>query len=177
MRIYIRHSIKEYNNDYSSNRKYAHDPPLTQEGKELVHTLIPALIKAYPPSEIYTSPYLRTRETASIISEMTGISVTVKRDLSEYLGHHNKFPLDVTPETLELEPPHPENWPLFQARVRNHCATQANSDKIEWYITHGVFMSELLRQNNYKTRRPNIPFLGYIIIESEEKKPILSFTL
>jgi len=58
------------------------DPPLTQVGKAMAE----AFARAYAPltwDAIYTSPMLRTRQTADALSRLTGVAVTVDDGLKE----------------------------------------------------------------------------------------------
>jgi|SRR5688572_4427107 len=58
------------------------DPPLTQVGEAMAE----AFARAYAPltwNAIYTSPMLRTRQTAEALSRRTGVEVTVDDGLKE----------------------------------------------------------------------------------------------
>lgn len=192
MRIYIRHAHKAYkngkplvqkNNITSSKDQrysYAHDPPLTQEGKKAASRLAEELLKKYPvPTQIITSPYLRARETAAIMAGVivkkyspTSIQILCQTDLSEYLGNHCKYQLDVTPATARHNPPHPENFYRFRERIENHYSNWLPSEEVTWVITHGIIINEILRPFYPKQQ---IPYLGYIVSYAPDKEPDIFF--
>lgn len=143
MIIYIRHAEKEYNNGHSESYKF--DPNITEEGMEKTRILANKLLEEYgKPDVIICSPYLRTRETADLISKVVGVDYRIDKFLSEYLGNHKYEKLDVHEETKKYNPPHPETFRKFQTRVYKHNTYMNKfSDKKVWIVTHGLFITEL----------------------------------
>lgn len=195
MRIYIRHAHKSYKNGQPlvekskvrTNREqrfsYAHDPPLTREGRKAAAKLAEELLSKYPtPAHIITSPYLRARETAAIMAGVivkkyspTTIQISCQAELSEYLGNHNRESLDVAPSTAKHSPPHPETFFQFRARIAEHYKSWLEADEetdVTWIITHGIVINELLHTHYHK--RP-IPYLGYMVMTKATERPKLFF--
>lgn len=80
MKIFvIRHGITELNKQKKVNGEI--DEPLAVEGIEQTKAAIPALPKSI--THIYTSPLLRTRQTAEIISTMLKIPILATGELTE----------------------------------------------------------------------------------------------
>jgi len=186
MRIYIRHGHKAYRNGNPSISKnqvdlsYAHDPPLTIEGKREAFLLAQELLKKYPiPKQIITSPYLRARETADIMASAINkdlpvdIEILFEKEISEYLGNHTNSHLDVTPRTFQYNPPHPETFDQFKKRIKRYSNNWQKSEDVIWLITHGIVINEIIRPFYC---RKKIPYLGYIVSESPDQPPQLFFS-
>lgn len=147
--VYIRHGDKEYNNGDSP--LYKHDPGLTETGVEKSKIVANYLVDKWgAPDIIYTSPYRRTRETSiTMNSALTKpVEIISDVDLSEYLGNHNKIPLDVTRETLYYAPPHPETFSGMTTRVYSHYSRMSNlmrsrKFKLIWVVTHGLIIKQI----------------------------------
>lgn len=89
MRIYVvRHSVPENPDDAPfSGGDDADDPPLTQEGREIVKNLADWMKdKGEIPSVLIASPMQRTQETAEILRDRLDIMPRVVTDLS--VGPH-----------------------------------------------------------------------------------------
>lgn len=192
MRIYIRHAHKAYKNgkpplcrNPSTTSKelrytYLHDPPLTYQGRKAAVVLAEELLQKYPvPTKIITSPYLRTRETAAIMAGVivkkyspTSIEIVCDTELSEYLGNHDKHPLDVTSSTERHHPPHPESFSHFRDRIKAHYTNWQESNDVVWIVTHGIVINEILHSFYPKQQ---IPYLGYIVTTSSDIPPELHF--
>ena len=80
MKLYvIRHSLPDYGDDPEN---VPGDPPLSEDGREFVENLAQWMLdNDETPNFIFTSPKLRTQETAEIIREAIGLS-SVKVDPS-----------------------------------------------------------------------------------------------
>lgn len=177
MRVYIRHSEKEYANGESFYNR--HDPHLTEKGKEKAREVALALVEKWGyPSLIICSPYLRTRETAlemaSVLNYATGIKCDVL--LSEYLGNHQNEYLDVDESTSKYEPPHPENFYQMDNRVRYHndiMLEYDGSEQVIWFITHGIIIGRLLKC--FGITKKNIPYLGAVAISQNNNKPSFEY--
>ena len=158
MRIYIRHADKEYSNGDSETHK--HDPGITIDSPDYCHMKATELIKRYGiPFVIVCSPYKRTRETAIQMSEFisTTFSSTVKIrvdvQLSEYLGNRRDEKLDVTADTLNFDPPHPETFHEMDSRVRWHNDIFRKLDdfpEVVWFITHGFIINRIGNAMGFK---------------------------
>ena len=181
MRIYIRHGPKEYKNGDSSELK--HDPGLTEQGKFESQKCGGRLLKKYGlPSFIVCSPYKRARETAQEMLE--GIAfifrknklnydkskapkIIIDTDLSEYLGNHYSETLDVSPETGKYNPPHPESFRDFCARIKHHNEKYSYLDNgtepLVWFISHGIVIDFIKKQFG-GVFRPNykLNYLEYV---------------
>lgn len=80
MKIYlIRHGITQLNLQKKVNGEL--DEPLAPEGIEQVHTVIPLIPKSV--THIYSSPLLRAKQTAEIISLSVGIPVFLQDEIAE----------------------------------------------------------------------------------------------
>lgn len=189
MRIYIRHAQKAYrngkpfpNSGEEFKRYYAHDPPLTQEGRKEAEKVAEKLLRLYPvPTHIITSPYLRARETAAIMAGVivkrnspATIEILCQSDISEYLGNHCNQAIDVNPSTAKHKPPHPESYYSFRDRIQEHYQGWEKAETVTWIITHGIVINEIIRP--WYGRR-KIPYLGYITCSSPQEPPTLNFML
>ena len=172
-KIYIRHAEKKYKNGFSNKHKF--DPQITDNGEFNTEILAQKLLKLYgKPDIIICSPYLRTRQTASILRKMADENIEILYDvhLSEYLGNHQSDILDVHPETKKYKPPHPENFKQFCYRIRHHdnytkkltsLAQKNGINIVIWIVTHGIVINQLARLYGMK-RNKQVENLSGIII-------------
>lgn len=194
-RIYIRHAEKEYSNGDSD--MYKHDPGITERGVQKSKMVAKYLIDKWGiPSKIISSPYKRTRETASVMKSVISgpvissktisappgyekrpdpIKIVIDRDVSEYLGNHRNIPIDVTESTLTYDPPHPESFSEMRLRVRTHndkitnsLSGSGNRTGPIWIVTHGLIIKELAALIDIKMAR-DFPSLTCLSILSQEK--------
>lgn len=195
VRVYIKHADKLYNN--GGSKKFPHDPGIKKDSSNFIRTLTLKLIDIVGlPEYIVTSPYLRTRETISImrntIKEYCKTEHITDDDysppyircdilLSEYLGNQKKrLPSyqDLTPETNKYKPPLYENFEQFKARVFQHDLFYKRLDckkASHWFVTHGIFIEMVCKANNvYKPCEIN-PLLSLIIKGCKGKLPILGY--
>lgn len=158
--LFIRHGEKEYINGESST--YPLDPDLTEEGKLLAYDKILFLINKYIiPDTIITSPYLRTRRTATIaqqvIYDVTGIHVPIVCDnfLSEFLNNNEYHDVimeeAVRPETLQYKPIPPETYKQHTKRM---CAVLHSKVPNVFYITHGFNITTIASLKGYHVEHP-----------------------
>ena len=77
--ILVRHAESEWNRHFSRTRidPGIPDPPLTQAGRRQAARLIDRLAGA-DVKRLVTSPYRRTLETATIVGNALGLSITVE---------------------------------------------------------------------------------------------------
>ena len=158
MRIYIRHSDKEYSN--GENEIYKHDPGLSDIGLENIKKQIKFLF--LKPDKIFCSPYLRTRQTAELIkTEFLNIfpnleiPIIIDTTISEYLGNHVSAAIDVRESTAIYNPPHPETIYEFDNRIYKHYDNHLeydNSDQVILYVTHGIVLKKILKYMGYQTK-------------------------
>ena len=173
MRIYIRHAEKEYCNGQST--AWAHDPSITSTGYEQTQKLALQLIEQWGiPNFIICSPYRRTRETAlallKIINNngLTELKYDVR--LSEYLGNRRNEKLDVTNETLEYNPPHPETFFQMDTRVRWHnddMKALDHENTVVWFISHGFIINRIGNAMGYKLPK-RLPYLSTVIFFNKQ---------
>lgn len=162
MRLYIRHGEKAYDNGKSD--LFPLDPPLTEEGKREAYQFFPLLMSLYgAPERIIASPFLRTRETAAILSELSGVPVEIDIMVGEYVSVRHPTQDALHPDTLEYEPIHPETRREFHHRIGEHVN---QCDDEAWYITHGLFIQRLAERYNYDLEYPD-PLCGMVIDEGQ----------
>lgn len=174
MKLFIRHSYKQYKNSYKG--EYRLDAPLTEEGIRLAEDTFTLLIEKYgAPPMIFSSPYLRTRQTAEIgqkiIENCAGIFVEIRINpqLSECLC--NQTDKDLTngwrSETLSYSPIKAEKWREYKQRMK-----KAYEENVEagWYITHGLNVESIGR--HYKLKHyPNE--MGGIVVNEDKIAEII----
>jgi broad specificity phosphatase PhoE len=169
--IWIRHAEKLYNNEKGPPNSKQHDPGIILDEETMIHidTLVEELIKKYgKPNRIITSPFLRTRQTSKLITEVLNvkykIDVNIDTDIkiAEYLGFCNKDGkynyADLEEETIQYFPSKVslnENLISLHIRVENHINELYNSKENIWILTHGIVMCKIYEKLfNGKLRRP-----------------------
>jgi len=146
-KIYIRHADKQYKN--MKSELFKHDPGITKFGVERSRKVALKLIEQYgEPVKIVSSPFRRARETAMIMNMMLQNpleEISIDVTLSEYLGNHPNFPLDVTDATRFHNPPHPETFEDMRKRVKKHLEKTKKKENVGviWYITHGLIIKQI----------------------------------
>lgn len=145
--IVIRHGFSE------SNKKgyLTHDVegyPLTEEGKKYIIKASKEIKKIKNIKEIVSSPILRARETAEIISQNTGLKIRIDERLSErFMGGYNnqKIPeskpdqIDHNWHTKEILNNYPnglEKWENLISRTKE-VLNSLPSNQNFIIITHG----------------------------------------
>ncbi len=179
--IWIRHIEKLYKNGYAViEGQHQHDPEIVINKMTFnnVDNLISELILKYgTPNKIIISPFLRTRQTAEIFTDILKSKYNFKTkieystDIAEYLGFCKKGPerqvADLHPETLyhfNFKVYLGESFKHFKTRIENHITHIENENKNIWVITHGVVLSSIY---TYFNKRP--PFnrpepLDYVVL-------------
>lgn len=160
--IYIRHGEKKYSNRKS--KTYPLDPELTEIGKKQVENKLIMLLDKYGiPEKILTSPFLRTRETASIAQLMilkekkVFVPIVVEPQIGEYLGNQKNVCLlnEVRPDTYLYRPIASETLTKFSERVGTHVeTTMSENDGMIWHVTHGLFIQKVCKFYNVKIKYP-----------------------
>ncbi len=158
MHIYFRHSEKEYENGKGVP---AHDPHLTKNGQELVFKTLNDL-KLKSPDMIITSPYIRTRETASLIknyymSNNNNIEIYIDINLGEYLGNQY-MEIEIDDITKKYGIVMDKNLNDLKKRIEDHYNYYKKfKNKNIWFITHGIFLYFLHNLDNPTQKSPKFP--------------------
>ncbi|EFD93062.1 MAG: Phosphoglycerate mutase [Candidatus Parvarchaeum acidophilus ARMAN-5] len=153
--IVVRHGFSETN----KRRFLSHDIegyPLTKEGKEYILKASKDLKKLDNIKEIISSPILRARQTAEIISDATGLKIKIDERLAErQMGNYNnkKIPDDEkqdktdynwhTKEVLNGYPNGLEKWEDIMDRTNKFLESlPANENFI--VVTHGDIIKAII---------------------------------
>ena len=166
----IRHAQKIYGNKSSESCKY--DSPLISGADKHICQKYNAYVNKLEsvPTKIICSPYLRTRETAEVISNLSGVPYEIHKDASEYLGWNSDInDQDFYPETLEYGPFVIESMDEFQDRVKfflHELLNMLNDGDHIWVITHGLIISTILKE--YGIVKDNIKTLKGISITKDK---------
>ena len=79
--VLIRHGESEGNRERTFTR--TPDVPLTDAGRAQVQVAAEWIATRYRPLHLVSSPFLRARQTATILSERLGVPVQIEHDLRE----------------------------------------------------------------------------------------------
>lgn len=162
--VLVRHGNKLHE---STRRHY--DSPIDKQEWNRGEVLFQEYINEHNiiPTKILCSPYLRTRETASILSRVTGLDVEIVRGFSNYIGPSKIFDEDSFDEdTWAYKPCSPESRYHFRNRVYNAYHDVLDSydkDDIVWIITHRFVISTCVNIVDKDDRRSFKPLSGVII--------------
>jgi len=165
MIIYIRHG-----DDEERHPVYRNDHDLTEEGREDARRLGKKLIRKYgKPHTIYCSPYLRTRATATAMTEtLEGKGkgkIKYEVGLSRYTGRKGKSEPVLHRDTEACDPPLDEDHEQCRNRIRKHIRSlerkgHLSSRRVIWCITHALVLKHV--GNYFRVRTPkHIPFLHW----------------
>ena len=146
--ILIRHGEKLYSNSKGPFGSKAHDPPLVESSLRNVTNKGSELINKYGvPTQCIISPYLRTRQTAEIVSSMLQIERIVYderlRDLNWgiYAGGPKKDALDFYTDKNRMNdrPLNGESWGDLKNRVEEclNDIESINEGKNILLVSHG----------------------------------------
>lgn len=148
--VWIRHAKKQWKN---GKGKPKHDPPLKKGQEKEILQLSKKLIEKYgPPTQIYVSPYRRTRETLYLLtSEIEKkYKVYVNPELGEYLGNQPECTFaELHDSTLEfIDPPEngKEDLKGLKKRALNEkreIEKDMKKNDVVWVITHGALMGQV----------------------------------
>ena len=159
MLLYIRHGKKVYGNKTKCD--FPLDSPLSESGGIEAYQKFEELLQtAFIPDMIICSPFLRTRQTASIaqdvIKEHTGQEIEIYCDpnIGEYLGNvkHIKLSENVYPETYEFRPLENKSFEEFNRNINTHLNEQYSN---VWYITHGLVIKTIAEKLGYTIDHPD----------------------
>lgn len=169
-KLFVRHAEKEYQN--GSPVPYRFDPHITEQGRIHAKKRFRHFYKIVGnPDMIICSPYLRTRETAQVAQEVLleedhDVPIYCDSLLSEYLREQwNAESKDFHRSTWEAGPPIlSEDSEERRERVKEFI--ENIDDKNVWYVSHGVFLKEILHMHGYK--RKHISVLDALLIKDDE---------
>lgn len=165
--VFIRHS-----EDTPSSHKY--DEKLT-ENIQPIKDLTVKLIEEYGiPDIIYYSPFHRTRQTKSIMSnhikELYGEKIKTNCDyrLSRFFTKKQRLNPDIRSDTLKKGAPINESWDEFKHRVKKQLRDmeKKRTEKVIWCITHTLVLNYVIKKK--KIPHPYlIPYLDTIVVKIE----------
>lgn len=172
MIIYLRHG-----HDEGPNQDHRHDHKLTKGYSEDIKRYARMFYMKYGrPKIIRISPFLRARETASIIMEefrrLDGgkdkTTLIADPKISRYFSSSEQLDPSIYSETREMGVPITESRSAFKQRVGDHIYqmyTEGNLDiegDIVLVITHTLVLKEVIRQmgSQGNMKMPSyVPFL------------------
>lgn len=184
--IIIRHGFSE------SNRKgyLTHDIegyPLTLEGKEYLIKSAEELKKLDDIKEIISSPIQRARETAEIVSHVTGVKMRIDPRLAErQMGNYNNKPIpnenktqtDFNWHLKEILNGYPngfESWESVIIRVES-VVKDLPKDKNFILVSHGDIIKAIigyfLDLDEFETWGIRVNHGHFTIIDTDKKKVI-----
>lgn len=177
--IWIRHAEKLYNNGRPLYGGKAHDSPLRMDSSlyTQVSSKFMELISIYGmPNKIYCSPFLRTRETASIILDLLNtfylkkFSIENCNEVSEYLGFCKNKNLSLEDETLKLHPNITMNESLedLEKRVKLHIEKMSCENGVVWVITHGLVINYIQKYFGYDSTNRIEPLEYFHVTENKK---------
>jgi broad specificity phosphatase PhoE len=151
--VLIRHAEKLH----ESTLQY-YDSPIRKSEWYRGETLLQNYIMKHDiqPTKIISSPYLRTRETATILSRITGLDIEVENGFSNYIGPRKSFNNEAFHEsTLRYKPSRPETKSEFHKRIREALTSlieESTEDETIWVVTHRFVISSCVTSINPKLR-------------------------
>ena len=164
--VYIRHGHKEYSNSKGPVGKPKHDPGIKKETYDQIIQRGKRLVELYgAPTQCVVSPYLRTRQTGSLLTSTTDVKqLHVDRNISEFLGFQQpdlingklSYTPDVYPETSRFNcPPIGGSFDELYDRCREHIALfeldkllpnqnpPVSESSIVWNVSHGIVIASI----------------------------------
>jgi len=149
--IYIRHARDDTRSALKTGT--VNDAPLYDKSKGSCKNLGKKLLKKYgTPKKIFTSPFLRCKETVKYMlegnNELITSNISVEPDLriSKWFPTDQKFNPQITDKTQKYGVAITEDYEEFKKRVKQHCVSMkkyARSDNIYWCITHAIVFKKI----------------------------------
>jgi len=138
----IRHGVKMWNN--GKNKYLSHDPPLDEKYNYKIYEIKNILVNDFEPNCILSSPFLRCRQTAEILSN-NNIPIYIDPLLREYLGNwkniqSNNF--DTVTYNYISNVKIVENFDELKSRVEMLKQQLKNINNV-WVVTHGIIINLL----------------------------------
>jgi broad specificity phosphatase PhoE len=176
---WIRHIEKLYKNGKAGyGDHYQHDSEIIirEDTLDELNSLVSELIEKFgAPKRIIVSPFLRTRQTFSLIKNILlnnhqiSVSVEYSTDIAEYLGfckkQHERQKADLHPETKIHFPFNVylgESLNHFKERVYKHFVNTQNCNENVWIITHGIVLSSIYTHLKGETPEKRPKPLNYV---------------
>lgn len=145
----MRHGEKCYDN--GKNYYQELDSPIKPNQVEIItQTLIEAKSRGVSPDKIICSPFLRTRQTAQIVSNFYGnIEIEIETRIGEYLGNQRqgKYKYPFAYETHCYFPFWEINIESYKTRINSFWERRPKTCKI-MYVTHGLGVKTILSNYN-----------------------------
>ena len=170
--VLIRHARKLYGNKDGCIPRY--DPAIIDSEWERAPDILGEYIETHSikPTRIISSPYLRTRETSQILSDITSVPIEINRLVSEFLGWNKDFSEDnFHPCTFKHDPIPPEKKNDYTTRINNALGSileETKKDEVVWVVTHGYGVRTFLLSKNFKLNSVK-PLTGAIIKQGDIK--------
>ena len=169
---FVRHSNREYKNDYTS--KYGLDSGLSVFGLENAFSYFTDLKEnGYIPQKIFSSPYLRCRQTAMIAKLVFQLDIDI--EYIPLLGERFWKPINksLTPITFDTHMLKPilfaESGQQFESRLKRFYSTH---NEPGLYISHGYTIEKLAEWYNQKIEYPE-PLGGFQVNDLQIIDPTL----
>lgn len=162
------------------------DPPLTERGCTMVENKAQQLLsEGFTPQRIYSSPYLRTMTTASIMQKYwPGAEIHMETGLSEYQSWR-KHRTTIFPAGIESTYAFPERHEDMRSRARetiDNLIKKSTGDLM--IVTHGAivrayaeYVNEMIQGYNLLKEEAvpqldtsNINYLGTLSFTIEDNK-------
>ena len=184
MIIYLRHA-----NDSQKRSRYKHDNHINKKGKLEAKEMTHKLIDKYGyPTKIYYSPFLRCRETLTVMvnellykkkgqkihfclkcgkADIKNIDINLDLvcdpDLSRYFVKDDRKKPSVSSSTLKFEVPIYEKKEGLIKRLDNHVESIKKEDKgVIWCITHAIIYKKIAQRLDIVTPE-SIDFLDHYV--------------
>lgn len=143
--VIFRHGAKQRESE--SKDFLPEDPPLLPGQEEGFLRLAEEILKEVgTPDLIVTSPYLRTRETATLLSKAfpEPPTIVVDPDLGEYLGYlPDPLEIKLSEDTQKHKPPTEFNYTALRKRLASFL--ERYKDRRVWVVSHRIPLMELSR--------------------------------
>lgn len=162
--VFLRHCTKLYDNgkpvkNYNGGHMHAHDPPLKDNQEDLVKEKLTKLKEKYgKPKMIYVSPFLRTRQTADMVSRFfDNTPITFDIRLKEFLGWQKpkNSPAElenITKAYMGGDLLGVEKIIHVENRVEDFLKSlPLENDEIYYIITHGIVIAKACKY--YKNKK------------------------
>lgn len=160
--IFIRHGEKAYRNGRSAI--YAHDPPLTKRGEDKCADVSTDILKYGTPNIVYSSPYLRCRQTMECLLKraQSKPEIIIDNRIAECLVRQSY--MQVHDETAKYNPPHEKDYRDVEKRIDDFYqdVSKGHKDKVIWVVTHGIVVNHVHKAYNDEPIQVN--FLDYFVI-------------
>jgi broad specificity phosphatase PhoE len=150
----MRHGDKKYNNKSSFPERL--DSPLIDDIGVIHENLKIFFEKNDLPSQIITSPFLRTRQTALIVKNYIkkeydiDLEIKISNEIVEYLGNVKQLEFqDFNKTTLKYYTPYIESIKQLNKRISKFKDNLTNNLDKTLFVTHGFFIKKLLNSTKY----------------------------